>query len=481
MKYKGERFTIPPQEDTNGLQGIYRITNSRNALCYIGSSVNLYLRINGHIRDLVSNKHHARHLQNFFNKYEEVTFEIEVLEYTHGFSTEERLAREQNWIDVLEVYKNDKGFNTRPFVNSNKGYIATEETREKLSLSLKKYYAENDHHALGKPGKDKGKPKHSEEQKRKWSEQYKGVKTGRVPTEEARNKISERKSIPVIQLSLSGEFIQEFKSATQAGKILNIRKSDINRICRGKGKTAGGFKFRYLDEELHSKYENKVEDRIQVKCEPINQIDENGNIIKQFEDSKDVMKEFSLSRQTLWMVCSGRYLSTENKLRFEYADPDKKKIADELRERKYPTGRLSSIELTSFPIDMFDLFGNFIQSFSSLSEASRELKIHRMRIREVCEGWAANYKNYKFEFQDENRKAKAAQNRLNNAPLWEKKGKRLGPIKQLDLEGNLINIFNGLKAASAELKISVNDIYKICVGELVQKPDYKLERDVISQ
>lgn len=39
----------------------------------------------------------------------------------------------------------------------------------------------------------------------------------------------------------SGEFIQEFKSATEAGRILNIDRKAINNNCLGKSKSSGGF------------------------------------------------------------------------------------------------------------------------------------------------------------------------------------------------------------------------------------------------
>ena len=49
------------------------------------------------------------------------------------------------------------------------------------------------------------------------------------------------------QYDLNGNFIQEFPSARQAARELNLDSSTISKVCRGKNKTHGGFIFKYLD------------------------------------------------------------------------------------------------------------------------------------------------------------------------------------------------------------------------------------------
>ena len=57
-----------------------------------------------------------------------------------------------------------------------------------------------------------------------------------------------RKNIAVIQLSIYGEFISEYKSAADAGRFNNMDRSTIVRCCKRKQKTAGGFKWMYAEE-----------------------------------------------------------------------------------------------------------------------------------------------------------------------------------------------------------------------------------------
>lgn len=49
----------------------------------------------------------------------------------------------------------------------------------------------------------------------------------------------------VLQYDLNGNFINEFKSAKEAGCILNIDNSSIGKSCKGKSKQAGGYVWKY--------------------------------------------------------------------------------------------------------------------------------------------------------------------------------------------------------------------------------------------
>ena len=50
----------------------------------------------------------------------------------------------------------------------------------------------------------------------------------------------------VIQLSLDNIFIKEWYSIQEIQRVLNINHQNIVKVCQGKRKTAGGYKWRYL-------------------------------------------------------------------------------------------------------------------------------------------------------------------------------------------------------------------------------------------
>ena len=67
--------------------------------------------------------------------------------------------------------------------------------------------------------------------------------------------------IPIIQLSPNGKYITEFESATEASRQLNLLNNNISACCRGKRKTAGGYRWMYKID--YDKYMNDIDKSIQ--------------------------------------------------------------------------------------------------------------------------------------------------------------------------------------------------------------------------
>jgi len=115
------------------------------------------------------------------------------------------------------------------------GYVATKETRLKLSIANtgKKPSAE----AIRKMSMfHKGRAK-SEETKQK----IRAANLGKKRSEEVRLKISIGKSKPVICFDTN----EIFNNTEEASIAKNINKTSINRACQGVRKTAGGMRWGY--------------------------------------------------------------------------------------------------------------------------------------------------------------------------------------------------------------------------------------------
>lgn len=89
----------------------------------------------------------------------------------------------------------------------------------------------------------------SQETKQKLSKLFSGTNHqfyGKKRDSETKRKISETKSLPVIQYDLQMNFIAKYNSAKIACKLLNFKdKTCISKCCLGKRKTAHGFIWKY--------------------------------------------------------------------------------------------------------------------------------------------------------------------------------------------------------------------------------------------
>lgn len=127
------------------------------------------------------------------------------------------------------------------------------ETKLKISTSVKKYLNENKHAFKGK--------KHTEESKKRMSQSAKGRKNSKEhilnfinsriglkynkPIKPKKIKIDQ--SIKIHQLTIDGIFIKEWKSIMAAAKSLNLCRSGISRACRGMFKKCGGYVWVYAN------------------------------------------------------------------------------------------------------------------------------------------------------------------------------------------------------------------------------------------
>jgi len=114
--------------------GVYLIKNRFNNKVYVGSSENVRKRIIGHLSDLRSNRHHSKHLQKSWNKYNNSNFSVHILEYT---TIDCLLKREKYWLDFYLSYNKNYGYNLCKFPENTKGRKHSEETKLKISNNRK--------------------------------------------------------------------------------------------------------------------------------------------------------------------------------------------------------------------------------------------------------------------------------------------------------------------------------------------------------
>jgi len=166
--------------------GIYKLIINKKI--YIGSAIDLPKRLRSHYNGLISKKHVNRHLQNSFNKYNSIDFEI--IEFVDN--PEYLLEREQFYFDTMHPQ-----MNIAKIAGNQLGLIHSKETRKKISAV------------------QKGK-KLSDETKKRMSISKKGV----AITDE------HKKNISLAKIGNKNPFYKAGKNHPQFGK----HKSDLTKL-----------------------------------------------------------------------------------------------------------------------------------------------------------------------------------------------------------------------------------------------------------
>lgn len=196
---------------------------------------------------------------------------------------------------------------------------------------------------------------------------------------EARRRVAfytqEMNSIPVVEIA-SGV---TYKSAEEAARVLKIiQSSNITSCCKGKAKSANGYKFCYLSDYLIGNYENKTIGHrkriIDLETEKV------------YESSVDAANELGLSGIKIREVCRGLRKSTRRH-RFVYYED-------------YLAGNYSKKVMGHFYRYIQDVDTGIV--YNSAAEAGRELNIDSSTILKVCHGKVKAVKGHKFIFYSEN-------------------------------------------------------------------------------
>lgn len=165
------------------------------------------------------------------------------------------LTREEACLKEQELIQEFNSMNRMYGYNATSGgdiFIMNEETKQKISKSLR-----GNKNGLGHPCSKEKKKKISDAQKgRKFSEEHKNklseaAKKRHVPcSDEKRRKLSA--SYPRKKRVYCEELRQVFESVQECGRQLNVPATCISKICKGKGKTAKGYHFKYFDDTTNA-------------------------------------------------------------------------------------------------------------------------------------------------------------------------------------------------------------------------------------
>ena len=230
--------------------GIYCWTNKVNGKKYIGKATDLRLRrtqfLNPH------NSYGGGKIKNARNRYGVENWDYEILIFCSNTQLDQW---EIEFIKQFDTFKN--GYNMTLGGGGMYGFHLSEQTKQILSDKTKERFKDKANHPLyGKRHSKAARKKMSEWQigrklpettRQRMSEARTGEKNPRYGVEvkpETKEKIKESLSkYWYYQLTLDGELIKVWGSATEAAKELNTYKQHIYDCIKGKAKTCAGFRW----------------------------------------------------------------------------------------------------------------------------------------------------------------------------------------------------------------------------------------------
>lgn len=225
--------------------GIYCIKNVLTNKCYIGSSINIGIRLSKHKSQLKHNKHFNSHLQNSWNKYGEDYFSCFILEYC---KSEELLDKEQSWVDILGDYNI-----TKEVIRNT----PSKESKRKMSLT----------------------------------------RTVKI----ASGEIVKNNTKKIKKYDLNGNFIKEYETITLASIENGISSDQIRRVLKKIHKTAKGFQWKYsTDESEITEYKGRDYTKLSLKKQKaILVLDTYTGIYEEFNSYRECGEFFNKTFQTI--------------------------------------------------------------------------------------------------------------------------------------------------------------------------------------
>lgn len=202
-------------------------------------------------------------------------------------------------------------------------------------------------------------------------------------------------SIPVVQFSLEGTFIREWASVTEAGRDLGICGNNIGIAIRRNSPHAYAFGFMWLtradyDSGVKPLRYDKLRGRTDLRA--VVQLDLNGNLIAYHRMIAEAAASIGVAPNAINNVLSG---ITNQSGGFIWCDRQR-------YDQGYRPAPVVPYSTLAKPVVVFDLDGNVVGEYRSITEAAKATSICNVTIRRHCQGVGKKSSQvpYTFRFKD---------------------------------------------------------------------------------
>lgn len=376
------------------IRGIVYLYVSPSGKPYVGQTINEKKRRSNWFS---SNYEYAgAAINNARAKYGRDAFTYTVL-FSHLFQTKEEATVVLNTMEIYYIQLYDSknhGYNCEYGGKNHAGYKLSEESKRNITKGLKSWVSTPEGRtkmSLARKGKSKNK----------------GYRIEAI-------------FVPVVQLSLDGEYIQEFPSIRDATAYFKRSiTGNISAVCKGKRDSCYGYKWLYkndyYDYFLHPQKDN-IPNRVK------------------------------------------RAITCVNK-RIESREPK--------TEENTPKLKPVRINKSARCVGQYDLSYRLVKVWRASTDASKELSINMCNINRAMRTLGV-YKGFYWRVYN------GEQTCLPKPKKTIKKPKAWKKVVQLDLQDNVIGIYNSVTSACRAVNVSYNSLLSACLnGKIPTAHGYK--------
>jgi hypothetical protein len=284
------------------------------------------------------------------------------------------------------------------------------------------------------------------------------------------------------QYSLDGEtLIKKWRSIKEAARAMEVHDTTLRRACDKETKIVCGFVWKCIGpapkKKEHIEYEGSFDDFVRIKKFPNYMLSPRGEVYSKYTkcllasgnnplNYKRVLLNNGKKPKSFYvhiLVAKHFIPNPENLPRVNHINGNKSDPRVENLEWCTPQRNARHAVETGLQkptrevaVLQYDLEGNFIAEYKSLSEAGRQTGFKRNNILHNCTGRSKTSCGFVWKYKDENKVNPVAKNPINRKS-----------ITIIDKVGNKTKTYNSIGAASKAISLST-----VTINKMRKNPDY---------
>ncbi|WP_257206503.1 NUMOD1 domain-containing DNA-binding protein [Bacillus wiedmannii] len=259
----------------------------------------------------------------------------------------------------------------------------------------------------------------------------------------------------VKKMNLDGEVLEVYSSLSEAARENKTAPSNIGNCCRGKNKTAIGFKWCFVEEDFKDMMDDYQ--RAVFNAKPVVQLELDGSFIAEYESAAEAARFLGLERGSISKVCVGSadsHFGYVWKFLDDYNNGSENKA---LRERN--VGKKSVLKLS--------MDGDILESFKSIKEAADSISVMEPVLNSALSGRIFSTGGFRWTYDGEANEIKNVQEREKVIIKTDIK-----KVKKYSLSGDFIEEYESIKEAAKTISLTEEAIRKVCKGEAISAGGY---------